>query len=121
MSIITKLLKFGVAGLAVLLLATPAHATLIDFDDGVNRGFIGAFYAGLGVTFSANSQWDNFVSIGEGPAGAGGLKVADVNGANVQPKVDNLIGMGVTLILTPRGHCQLRIGTTLSRVVTSAL
>ena len=47
MSIITKLLKFGVAGLAVLLLATPAHATLIDFDDGVNRGFIGAFYAGL--------------------------------------------------------------------------
>ena len=29
--------------------------------------------------------------------------------------------MGVTLILTPRGHCQLRIGTTLSRVVTSAL
>ena len=28
---------------------------------------------------------------------------------------------GVTLILTPRGHCQLRIGTTLSRVVTSAL
>ena len=30
-------------------------------------------------------------------------------------------GMGVTLILTPRGHCQLRIGTTLSRVVTSAL
>ena len=30
-------------------------------------------------------------------------------------------GLGVTLILTPRGHCQLRIGTTLSRVVTSAL
>ena len=30
-------------------------------------------------------------------------------------------GEGVTLILTPRGHCQLRIGTTLSRVVTSAL
>ena len=29
--------------------------------------------------------------------------------------------LGVTLILTPRGHCQLRIGTTLSRVVTSAL
>ena len=31
------------------------------------------------------------------------------------------IRLGVTLILTPRGHCQLRIGTTLSRVVTSAL
>jgi len=33
----------------------------------------------------------------------------------------NWIGLGVTLILTPQGHCQLRIGTTLSRVVTSAL
>ena len=32
-----------------------------------------------------------------------------------------MIRLGVTLILTPRGHCQLRIGTTLSRVVTSAL
>ena len=43
-----------------------------------------------------------------------------------QTEIDDIViqtvkGMGVTLILTPRGHCQLRIGTTLSRVVTSAL
>ena len=44
-----------------------------------------------------------------------------------EPKQDEAQGgvnrnqKGVTLILTPRGHCQLRIGTTLSRVVTSAL
>ena len=41
--------------------------------------------------------------------GTDGTKAAQIN------------PLGVTLILTPRGHCQLRIGTTLSRVVTSAL
>ena len=40
---------------------------------------------------------------------------------SVSSVVGFIKGKGVTLILTPRGHCQLRIGTTLSRVVTSAL
>src|SRR5262245_769638 len=77
--------------LIVMALPLSAAAVTINFDDGTNGAFVGNFYAGLGVTFSANTQWDNFVSPNEAAVGAGGLKISDVAGANYQPKVNNPI------------------------------
>lgn len=73
--------------IVALLAATivPSRAVLIDFDDGTDGSEIGAFYAGLGVTFT-NGEWDNFVSPDEGLVGAGGLKLVGI-GPDFSPKV----------------------------------
>ena len=73
--------------------------------------------------FDENGLWwirsVGFSSRGTLVATAEGLVNASEAGYAVE-ELDAIV-RGVTLILTPRGHCQLRIGTTLSRVVTSAL
>jgi opacity protein-like surface antigen len=64
---------------ALAMVANGASAqTTIDFNDGSQGGAIGAFYSGVGVTFS-NARWDNFVSPGEGLVGASGLKLVSIN------------------------------------------
>jgi hypothetical protein len=62
----------------VALTRTAGAQTTIDFNDGTNRGAIGTFYSGLGVTFQ-NAQWDNFVSPNEAAVGASGLKLIAIN------------------------------------------
>ena len=72
----TRLSKFFV-GVAVVALAHlsagRADAVVINFNDGTDGAAVGAFYAGLGVTFS-NAEFDGFVSPNEAAAGASGLK-----------------------------------------------
>lgn len=60
--------------LALFVVALPAQAVMIDFNDGTDGADINGFYSGLGVTFS-NAHWDGFVSTNEGSVGAGGLKL----------------------------------------------
>ena len=94
------------AGLfSVGTLPLSAIAVDINFNDGTNGAFVGNFYAGLGVTFSANTQWDNFVSPDEGLVGAGGLKISDVTAANYQPKITNPL---VATFSTPISSFQIR-------------
>jgi hypothetical protein len=79
------------ACIVAVLASVPAAAqTTIDFNDGTQSVAIGAFYAGLGVTFS-NASWDGFVSPNEGDVGAGGLKMVANVGDRFQPKADNPI------------------------------
>src|SRR5438132_10188182 len=64
----------GIPGMALVVMlggATPATATtIINFDDGVAGAPIGAFYAGLGVTFENGSWTTNFGLPGSsGPLG----------------------------------------------------
>lgn len=69
------------AGLAVLgsiALAGPAHATLIDFDDGVATSVIGGFYNALGVTFTG-ATWQSNLGLA-GFSGPLGLGSTDANG-----------------------------------------
>jgi hypothetical protein len=72
--------------LMVFTLASFADAVSINFDNGVEQAPVGAFYSGLGVTFS-NTKWrDNF-----GRAGSSGpLGIAAINGAGgeFQPDIN---------------------------------
>jgi hypothetical protein len=45
--------------LGLFVVASPAHATLINFDDGTFTEVIGSFYSPLGVTFSGATWQDN--------------------------------------------------------------
>jgi hypothetical protein len=71
-----KLVLGAMTALAVVANGASAQTT-INFNDGSNGGAIGAFYAGVGVTFS-NARWDGFVSPSEGLVGASGLKLVSI-------------------------------------------
>jgi hypothetical protein len=93
---------FLTAGLFLLSgLANHAAAVTINFDDGTAGLPVGNFYAGLGVTFSANTLWDGFVSPDEGLVGAGGLKI---QANNYQPTPNNPI---VATFNAPLSHFQI--------------
>ena len=68
-------------------LSTAEAQTSINFNSGTQGASIGAFYAGLGVTFT-RASWDGFVSTDEGSVGAGGLKFIHTTDSYA-PKVGN--------------------------------
>lgn len=94
--------RFG-AFLVMLLALAPARGVLINFDDGVQGGIVGGFYAGLGVTFS-NTQWDNWVDLNEAAVGVGGLKIVGI-GPDYMPKVGTPI---VGVFAMPVGAVSIR-------------
>jgi PEP-CTERM motif len=61
-------------GVAAVLSAGRASATVISFDDGSANTSIGGFYAGQGVTFS-NAQWLAILGI----TGTSGLQIGDLS------------------------------------------
>ena len=105
--------------------------------DGAPVPFRATRFQEYGTVFSPDGRWIAFTSNESGeyevyvvPASGAGEKTLVSTGGGGGPiwardgrELFYNTGktMGVTLILTPQGHCQLRIGTTLSRVVTSAL
>ena len=71
-------MKRVLGGWAVLLLvlaAVPAQAIVIDFDDGISGGSLGAFYSAQGVTFS-NTSWNSNFGL---PGSTGSLGVIATN------------------------------------------
>jgi hypothetical protein len=68
----------GWAPLLLILLARPAQATVIDFEDGADGNEVDAFYSSLGVVFS-NASWRD-VAILDGSTSALGIIATDNGG-----------------------------------------
>jgi hypothetical protein len=74
--------------LCVLAVASPAHATLITFDDGIANGGIGSFYSSLGVTFSGATWRKNFGRTGSsGPLGLASIDPTPYNWDMTSPMI----------------------------------
>jgi len=108
------LLRQLIVAVTLAFAAAGVQAVIIDFDDGTDNSAIGAFYSGLGVTFS-NAEWDGFVSPDEGLVGAGGLKLVDI-GPTYEPKVGNPIVATFSFAITSFSIRGLNVGANGARI-----
>lgn len=105
---------YGLLLSCAVALSTAQAQTTINFNSGTQGASIGAFYAGLGVTFT-RASWDGFVSTDEGLVGAGGLKFIHTTDL-YQPKVGSPIIATFSSVINSISIRGLNVGANGARI-----